>query len=722
VGAAASHALTGRLAASAQRGMGASARALLLCAAAAQAARGGAAVAVDARLVFALLPWAVVARAPAGTPSGIAVNVAVNDAAAVISLDDLYLGYNIDSGSLYHNIDLGNPTFVQLAKNLAPAQLRVGGSASDAVWYVPDAPEGDTQGPSPDPLSPGAAQAAAPGFTGYVPQVTIMDDTVWRGVTGFATAAGMQLLWDFNAVDFRTPAGAWNPAGNATALLAYTAANNLAVSSWELGNEPDIWNHHYNNMVVSGTQIADDLRTLQKTLASYPGLSTAVSGPSLATYNAAMVQSFLQEWTATGGGPLSFTAHAYPLGPPTYPPNSSRPSCSVANYLNLTRVNGLSSYLGEFSAAVAQFGDPATTRMVLEETASNSLGGCVGYSDRFISGFYFVNLLGLVGEAGWNQVNRQDLAGMSFTAAGSQYTLFGPPGWTNGSGLVSATSPHPDYFTALLWTRLMGKTVLNNSVTGGALGEFAAHAWCAADTAPGATSGALTLAYVVRPNTHACCRGCTAAMLTAPSLRQNACNVSVSVSLTGSDGSAMSLSPRSEFFLTSLNLTGACARVSLLLCVGTKTYDESRLTRHDAAYLMPDSSVYLNLPPNADKMQRAAARLSAHKDGTVPKELLHPKGRRMWDEATSVLVPPLSYGFIVLPNAKALACTGGASPAPVPRMPQWLAHLMTAIALAAAIASASLAVIWRRTTSSRQQALNARLLNETNPSGYGSLL
>jgi heparanase 1 len=509
-------ALMGRRAAPAQRAMGAAARALLLCAAA----------------------QAVAAHAPAAL-AAVAVNVAVNDAAAVNSLDSLYLGYNIDSGSLYHNIDLGSPTFVQLAKNLAPAQLRVGGSASDAVWYVPDAPDGDTQGPSPDPLSPGAAQARARSFTGYVPQVTIMNDATWRGVTGFAAAAGLQLLWDFNAVDFRTPAGGWNPAANATALLAYTAANNLAVASWELGNEPDIWNKHYNNMVISGTQVADDLRTLQRTLASFPGLSTAVSGPSLATYDAPLVQSFLQEWTATGGGPLSFTAHAYPLGPPTYPPNSSRPSCSIVNYLNLTRVNGLSTYLGQFSAAVAQFGDPATTRMVLEETASNSLGGCVGYSDRFISGFYFVNLLGLVGEAGWSQVNRQDLAGMSFTAAGSQYTLFGPPGWTNGSGLVSATSPHPDYFTALLWTRLMGTTVLNNSVTGGAAGEFAAHAWCAADTAPGAASGALTLAYV------------------------NAGNVSVSVSLTASDGTAMSLSPRNEFFLTSQNLTGVHVCASL---------------------------------------------------------------------------------------------------------------------------------------------------------------
>ncbi len=208
---------------------------------------------------------------------------------------------------------------------------------------------------------------------------------MWREITGFTTATGLSLLWDFNAVDFRTAAGAWSPSLNASALMEYTSTQNLLVGSWELGNEPDIWYKHF-NMNVSGTQLATDLRTLQQTLASYPGLSTAVSGPSLAEFDAPLVQEFLQQWQASGGGLLSFTAHAYPLGPPSFWPQSNRPSCSVNNYLNLTRVNNVASYLAEFSAAVAQYGDPTSTRMVLEETASNSMGGCVGFSDRFISG------------------------------------------------------------------------------------------------------------------------------------------------------------------------------------------------------------------------------------------------------------------------------------------------------------------------------------------------
>jgi hypothetical protein len=59
--------------------------------------------------------------------------VTVNDTAVTAVLDDFYLGYNIDSGSLYHGIALSNPVFTQLARNLAPAQLRIGGTASDSL-------------------------------------------------------------------------------------------------------------------------------------------------------------------------------------------------------------------------------------------------------------------------------------------------------------------------------------------------------------------------------------------------------------------------------------------------------------------------------------------------------------------------------------------------------------------------------------------------------------
>jgi len=437
-----------------------------------------------------------------------------------------------------------------------------------------------------------------------------MNNGLWRSITEFATAVGMRLLWDLNAVDFRTPAGAFDIQANTSALLAYTAAAGLQVANWELGNEPDIYSKHF-GINITGTQLVADLRTVQSALAAL-GLSTAVTGPSLATFAMPLVQDYLVAWEATGGGELAFSAHAYPLGPPTYlaPSPYATPgftaehvaSCSVGNYLNLTRVSNLVTYLNEFSAVVAAFGNPSTTRLVLEETASNSLGGCIGFSDRFISGFYWMNVLGVVAEASWAQINRQDLAGMSFTTSGSQYTLMGFPGWTNGSGLVTSSSPHADYFTTILWRRLMGRTVLGSVVSSAASANLVAHVWCASPTAPGSGLGAVTVAYI------------------------NAGNGSATLSLSGAGGMAYATTPRHEFFLTA----------------GSQGYDG--LTGY---------AIHLN---------GAQERLKANADGSLPASFLSSAGRLV-TRSDVLIVPPLSYGFVVLPAAAAPACILQGQPA-----------------------------------------------------------
>ena len=137
-------------------------------------------------------------------------------------------------------------------------------------------------GPSPDPLSPlyntylesGYSTALCGGLPCYTADATILNSAMWNSIAAFGQATGTEILWDLNAVDFRTPspnrvnfgqveqAGAWDPQANATALFAYTAANKLKIAGWELGNEPDLWPLHY-GLNVSGAQLAMDLRNLQ---------------------------------------------------------------------------------------------------------------------------------------------------------------------------------------------------------------------------------------------------------------------------------------------------------------------------------------------------------------------------------------------------------------------------------------------------------------------------
>ncbi len=89
-------------------------------------------------------------------------------------------------------------------------------------------------------------------------------------------------------------------------------------------------------------------------------------------------------------------------------------------------------------------------------------------------------------------MHRQDIAGWSFAFGKSNYMLVGPPGWTNGTH--ETLTPHPDYYTTLLWRQLVGQRVLQTNVSG-AVDYFFASAWCAAARAPYGAGGSIVLAF-----------------------------------------------------------------------------------------------------------------------------------------------------------------------------------------------------------------------------------
>lgn len=57
--------------------------------------------------------------------------------------------------------------------------------------------------------------------SGLTESVTLLSTATWSNIAKFAEASGLKLLWDFNAVDFRSD-GAWAADANATGLLAAT--------------------------------------------------------------------------------------------------------------------------------------------------------------------------------------------------------------------------------------------------------------------------------------------------------------------------------------------------------------------------------------------------------------------------------------------------------------------------------------------------------------------
>merc|ERR1719498_510601 len=93
------------------------------------------------------------------------------------------------------------------------------------------------------------------------------------------------------------------------------------------------------------------------------------------------------------------------------------------------------------------------TNLILSETATTSQGGCPNLSNTFVSGFYFISMLGMTSEMGFWQVYRQDLVGFSGIGGGSSYALAGASGWV-GAPIVSGEyhnrtvplEPNPDFY------------------------------------------------------------------------------------------------------------------------------------------------------------------------------------------------------------------------------------------------------------------------------------
>ena len=191
-------------------------------------------------------------------------------------------------------------------------------------------------------------------------------------------------------------------------------------------------------------------------------------------------------------------APSFPGAPPTPPPHARRCSggtavCNQAVFLNMTHYSELlQTQFLNWTDTIGEYGDKANTRMVLEESASVAYGGCIGLSDRFISGFSWMMTMGMAAEHGFKQLNRQNLVGQtSVEYNGSFFTLIGSPTWTSGS---AGLTPHPDYYSTLLFKRLMGTRVLHSTVSVASLQgsissnmpppNFVGHIW-RAPTRPG---------------------------------------------------------------------------------------------------------------------------------------------------------------------------------------------------------------------------------------------
>ena len=129
----------------------------------------------------------------------------------VYEVSDQFLSVTIGAEAIKHNwrrINFTAPRVINMAKALAPAMLRVGGTSEDALIF-----EETTE-----------LDGKESNFT--------MNTTEWDAVNMFVEAVGWDIIFGLNVLLRKN--GAWDSA-NAEELLTYTTSKGYKVN-WELGN------------------------------------------------------------------------------------------------------------------------------------------------------------------------------------------------------------------------------------------------------------------------------------------------------------------------------------------------------------------------------------------------------------------------------------------------------------------------------------------------------
>jgi heparanase 1 len=322
--------------------------------------------------------------------------------------------------------DFANPRLAELARELAPSYLRIGGTEADSIYY-------------------------AVGETGFRPPPAgydlVLTGSEWSSLNDFARSAGLDLFFTVNGgPSSRDAEGHWKP-DNAESLLRYASGRGDPLAVLELGNEINAYWFAYGlRHQPDGATVAGDLRHLREiTRRYYPHALIVGPGEFFWPRVGSPFSSFTRVLSGVlengGGGSLdALTWHYYPQQSRRCPIATRRASPTLL--LEPAFLDEVSRWSGEIESL--RDNHAKGLPLWLGETGNAQCGGEPMVSDRFIGSLWWTDELGLLAARGQSVVVRQ-------TLVGSNYGL-----------LDDATlDARPDYFASVLFKRLMGQVVLD---------------------------------------------------------------------------------------------------------------------------------------------------------------------------------------------------------------------------------------------------------------------
>jgi len=373
-----------------------------------------------------------------------------------------YLSFNFDwnlnvtqddawtNASIGWSLDLQNPALIKLATALAPANLRIGGSPEDTAEY--------TGFPGTGSCSDTAKE-----------KHTCLTPARWEEIIEFASKCGLRILFGLNLMYGRENNGDWDPS-NMEALVKYTASKYPTFKhGFGLGNEKEF--------LVSPQDTASCYNILRTTVnQAWPDADKRpiIVGPDLNTR-----PDWLSQFIAALDSPTTVDGVSYHMYV-GYGRSLDLPKKMLKpGWLDFSHY-----YISAHHRSLTRSKAAPSTEIWITETAAAWASGTAGVCDGFVSGFWYMDQLGMAATDGHSAMCRQCLVG-------GNYSLIDQ---------VNGFKPNPDYWTAWLYKHLMGTVMLAIDQVMPEMGDYdptvRAYLSCTPPTAPGYKDGAVTMSFI----------------------------------------------------------------------------------------------------------------------------------------------------------------------------------------------------------------------------------
>ncbi|KAL0451831.1 UNVERIFIED_CONTAM: Heparanase-like protein 3 [Sesamum latifolium] len=263
----------------------------------------------------------------------------------------------------------------------------------------------------------------------------------WDELNSFFKEAEAVIIFGLNALHGKsihpnhTATGPWNPS-NAASFIRYTVKKGYQIYGWELGNE--LCGKGVGVGVAADTYASDTIVLYNLIRNIYKGDNAR---PQIIGPGGFFDSGWFKQYIAKTAGSLDAASHhIYNLG-------SGRNEHLINRILNPSVLDGGADVFKALEGVLWSSGTSAAAWVGESGGAYNS--GRDRVTNAFVFSFWYLDQLGLASTYNTRTYCRQSLIGGNY-------------------GLLNTTTfvPNPDYYSALLWHKLMGSSVLSTNFTG----------------------------------------------------------------------------------------------------------------------------------------------------------------------------------------------------------------------------------------------------------------